>query len=348
MIFRLGELFCGPGGLALGATQADINDPNWRIVHAWANDYDENTCQTYRRNICPESPKSVICADVRRLRLKKLGPIDAFAFGFPCNDFSVIGEKRGIEGKYGPLYSYGVEVLRLYRPMWFLGENVGGLSSANAGTAFHMILDDLKKVGYELYPNLYKFEEYGVPQRRHRIIIVGIRKDLGLKFEIPSIKPYAGSDVSCQTAIEVPPIPEGAPNHEFAHVNDTVVRRLSYIKPGQNVFTADMPDELRLKVKGATISQLYRRLRPDKPSYTVIGNGGGGMHMYHWSENRALTNREKARLQTFPDSFVFEGGVGSVRSQIGMAVPPRGARVIFEAILKTFAGIEYESMKARW
>lgn len=72
------------------------------------------------------------------------------------------------------------------------------------------------------------------------------------------------------------------------------------------------------------------------------------VNMIFRSENRALTNREKARLQTFPDSFVFEGGVGSVRSQIGMAVPPRGARVIFEAILKTFAGIEYESMKARW
>lgn len=348
MEFRLGELFCGPGGLALGAKQADIGLNDWKIKHAWANDYDEDTCRTYRRNICPENPRSVICADVRKLDLPKLGPIDAFSFGFPCNDFSVIGEHLGFDGHFGPLYSYGVKVLRLYQPLWFLAENVGGLSSANEGAAFRKILEDLKDAGYSLYPNLYRFEKYGVPQRRHRIIIVGIRRDLGLRFRVPSTKPYENVDVTCKTALEVPPIAKDAPNHNFTRQGETVVRRLSYIKPGQNVFTADMPDELRLKVKGAKISQLYRRLRPDKPSYTVIGNGGGGMHVYHWEENRALTNRERARLQTFPDWYVFEGGVGSVRKQIGMAVPPRGARVIFEAILKTFAGIEYESMEAKW
>lgn len=348
MGFQLGELFCGPGGLALGAISADIGVEGMKITHKWANDYDEDTCRTYRRNICPENPESVICADVRSLDLSKLGSIDAFAFGFPCNDFSVIGEKRGLQGRYGPLYSYGVEVLRLYHPLWFLAENVGGLSSANAGAAFRMVLKNLEEAGYSLYPNLYRFEQYGVPQRRHRIIIVGIRKDLGLEFKVPSTRPYEKVDVSSRAAIEVPPIEKRAPNHEFARVGSVVERRLSYIKPGQNVFTADMPEELRLKIKGATISQLYRRLNGDKPAYTVIGNGGGGMHVYHWEENRALTNRERARLQTFPDSFVFEGGVGSVRRQIGMAVPPRGARVIFEAILKTFAGIGYESMKARW
>lgn len=347
MIFRLGELFCGPGGLALGAKQADIGDPNWKITHAWANDYDENTCRTYRRNICPENPESVICADVRTLDLSTLGPIDAFSFGFPCNDFSVIGEHQGLGGKFGPLYSYGIEILRLYHPLWFLAENVGGLSSANQGYAFMKILKEMRYSGYFVYPNLYKFEEYGVPQTRHRIIIVGIRDDLGLKFEVPSTRPYAAIDISCKTAIEVPPIEIGTPNHEFAHQSETVIKRLGYIRPGENVFTADMPEHLRLKVKGATISQLYKRLDPNKPAYTVIGNGGGGMHVYHWKEPRALTNRERARLQTFPDDFIFEGGRGSVRKQIGMAVPPRGARVIFEAILRTFAGIPYEKMEAK-
>ena len=347
MIFRMGELFCGPGGLALGAKEADIGLSDWKITHAWANDYDENTCRTYRRNICPDDPESVICADVRNLDLGRLGPIDAFAFGFPCNDFSVIGEKQGVHGAYGPLYTYGVEVLRLHHPLWFLAENVGGLSSANGGNAFEMILDDLRNSGYRVFPNLYKFEEYGVPQTRHRIIIVGIRRDLPYQFRIPSIEPYKDLDVTCKTAIEVPPISEGAPNHEFTKQSERVVERLKWIKPGENVFTADMPEELRLKVKGARISQLYKRLDPDKPAYTVIGNGGGGMHVYHWSENRALTNRERARLQTFPDWYTFEGGVGSVRKQIGMAVPPRGARVIFEAILKTFAGVKYESMRAK-
>lgn len=348
MIFHMGELFCGPGGLALGAIQANIGDPGWKIKHAWANDYHEDTCRTYRRNICPEKPESVICADVRTLDLSSLGPIDAFAFGFPCNDFSVIGEHLGFDGHFGPLYSYGVEILHLYHPLWFLAENVGGLSSANQGKAFKTILHALEDAGYSLYPNLYKFEDYGVPQSRHRIIIVGIRKDVGLEFKIPSSKPYAAIDNTCKTAIDIPPIAEGAPNHEFTRQSPIVVERLGYISPGENVFTADMPERLRLKVKGAKISQLYRRLNPNKPSYTVIGNGGGGMHVYHWSEPRALTNRERARLQTFPDWYVFEGSKDSVRRQIGMAVPPRAARVIFEAILKTFAGVSYESVKARW
>ena len=101
-----------------------------------------------------------------------------------------------------------------------------------------------------------------------------------------------------------------------------------------------------LNVKGAKISQIYKRLDPEKPAYTVTGSGGGGTHIYHWSEDRALTNRERARLQTFPDTFVFEGSKESVRKQIGMAVPCNGAQIIFEAILKTFAGIPYESMEA--
>ena len=124
MIFRLGELFCGPGGLAWGAMNADIGNPDFGIVHAWANDYDENTCQTYRRNICPNAPETVYHADVRKFDLKNLAPIDAFAFGFPCNDYSVVGEQKGMEGVYGPLYSYGITVLKRYKPQWFLAENV--------------------------------------------------------------------------------------------------------------------------------------------------------------------------------------------------------------------------------
>ena len=94
------------------------------------------------------------------------------------------------------------------------------------------------------------------------------------------------------------------------------------------------------------MSQIYKRLNPTLPSYTITGSGGGGTHVYHWEEPRALTNRERARLQTFPDDYVFEGSKESVRKQIGMAVPCNGAKIIFEAILKTFAGIEYESMPA--
>lgn len=346
MIFRLGELFCGPGGLAYGAMNATIENPLFKIVHQWANDYDADTCNTYRFNICPDNPNTVYHADIRNFDLTTLAPIDALAFGFPCNDYSVVGEQKGMDGVYGPLYSYGIKVLNLYRPMWFLAENVGGLRNANDGKAFKKILQEMADAGYTVTPHLYKFEEYGVPQARHRIIIVGIRNDLNVVYHVPSPVPYANLDNTCKTAIEVPPISLDALNHEFTKQSETVIKRLNYIKPGENAFTANIPEELQLNVKGAKISQIYKRLDPNKPAYTVTGSGGGGTHIYHWSEPRALTNRERARLQTFPDTYKFLGSKESVRKQIGMAVPCRGAQIIFEAILKSFANIDYEYIDA--
>ena len=140
----------------------------------------------------------------------------------------------------------------------------------------------------------------------------------------------------------MPPIPKDALNNERTKQSPQVIERLEHIKPGQNAFTADLPERLRLNITGAKISQIYKRLDPDKPSYTVTGSGGGGTHIYHWDEPRALTNRERARLQTFDDTYEFMGSKESVRKQIGMAVPCRGAKIIFEAILKSFAGIPYD------
>ena len=346
MIYKLGELFCGPGGLAYGAINADIGIPEYRIIHQWANDYDANTCRTYTENICKNRPETVYHEDIRKLNMDKLSPIDALAFGFPCNDYSIVGEKKGMNGIYGPLYSYGVKALKKFRPQWFLAENVGGLRNANNGKAFSKILKELRNAGYTLTSHLYKFEEYGIPQARHRIIIVGIRNDINVIYHVPSTKLYAGIDNSCKTAIEVPPIPKNAPNNEKTQQSAIVIRRLEHILPGQNAFTANLPDELKLHIKGAKISQIYKRLEPNKPSYTVTGSGGGGTHIYHWKEPRALTNRERARLQTFPDTYVFYGSKESVRKQIGMAVPCKGAKIIFEAILKSFAGIEYPYVEA--
>ena len=343
-IYRLGELFCGPGGLACGAMNANIGIQDYKIVHQWATDYDLSTCETYIHNICPDNPTSVVCEDVRKLDIAKLGDIDSLAFGFPCNDFSVIGEKKGFDGTFGQLYQYGVKALKLYKPDWFLAENVGGLARVSEGGAFRVIIQDLKNAGYRVYPHLYKFEQYGIPQSRHRIIIVGIREDLSFEYMPPSPASFANVDNTCKTALEIPPIPADAFNNEFTKQSATVTERLTYIKPGQNVFTADLPERLQLKVKGAKISQLYKRLDPTKPAYTVISSGGGGTHIYHYTEPRALTNRERARLQTFPDSYVFKGSKESVRKQIGMAVPVKGAQIIFEAILKTFAGIPYEAI----
>ena len=348
-VFRMGELFSGPGGIACGAREAKSADGRYRIEHAWASDYDEDTCRTYAKNICNGDDNHVYCEDVRNLDISKLGPIDAFAYGFPCNSFSSVGEHQGLnDDKFGMLYWYGIEVLKMYQPKWFLAENVSGMKSAGAGEHFKQILKDMEDAGYVLVPHMYKFEKYGIPQTRHRIIIVGIRKDLdaqGIKFHVPSPEPYKNVDVSARTALAN--IPQDAPNNEVRNLNIKVQERLSYIKPGENAWTADMPEELRINTK-TKISQIYRKLDPDKPSYTVTAAGGGGTFMYHWSdEQRELTNRERARIQTFPDNYEFVGKYSSVRKQIGMAVPPKGAEIIFNAILNSFAGIEYPWIEAQ-
>lgn len=344
MKFRLGELFCGPGGIAEGAIKSEIENSSFGIIHAWANDYDKDTCETYRKNICQGRPKSVIHEDIRKLNMDKLSAIDALAFGFPCNDYSIVGEQKGMDGVYGPLYSYGVKALKHFKPMWFLAENVGGLRNANDGNAFAKILSELRGAGYTITPHLYKFEKYGVPQARHRIIIIGIRNDLDVVYRVPSPAPYSEMDNTCKYAIENPPIPSDALNNERTRQSETVIQRLKHIKPGENAFTAQIPKELQLNVTSVKISQIYKRLDPTKPAYTVTGSGGGGTHIYHWEEPRALTNRERARLQTFPDTYEFLGSKESIRKQIGMAVPCKGAQIIFEAVLRSFAGIDYESI----
>lgn len=349
-IYKMGELFCGPGGIALGAHNAADEIPGIKIEHAWANDYDPTTADTYRENTPGASEETVYVGDVRELDTDALPPIDGFAFGFPCNDFSLVGKQKGLDGTYGPLYSYGINVLKSHKPEWFVAENVGGLSGANEGLAFPYILREMQRAGYTVVAHKYRFEEYGLPQARHRIIIVGLRDDIaakGVAFKVPApTTPEPSMMRTSKQAITEPPIPEWATNNEPTRQSEVVKQRLAYIKPGENAFNAtDMPEELRLNVRGAKLSQIYKRLDPNKPAYTVTGSGGGGTHIYHWEEPRALTNRERARLQTFPDWYKFIGSKENVRRQIGMAVPPNGAQVVFEALFKTLEGISYESIE---
>lgn len=368
----MGEFFSGPGGLALGAHKAAEESDIAReleLRHAWAVDLDADSCRTYYNNLnCYGATRDSVKANDVRVYLEQseldgLDSIDGFAFGFPCNDFSIIGEHKGLGGKYGGLYRTGVEVLERKKPKWFVAENVGGIRSANNGAAFRTILHDLVGSGYVITPHLYRFEQYGVPQSRHRVIIVGIHEDLaanGIEFRVPvethgtekeaetlglephELKPYETAGKALGKLI-----PDGTKHCELSRISDRVRDRLDLIEVGQNAFNAsDLPPELRLNVRGATFSQIYRKLDPDRPSYTVTGSGGGGTHMYHWAESRALTNRERARLQTFPDSFEFSGNRTSIRRQIGMAVPVEGARVIFRALFKSLLGIPYRSREA--
>lgn len=347
-VFKLGELFCGPGGIACGAMRAHSADGKLSIEHTWANDFDQDTCKTYIKNICPDSPESVICRDVRDLDIKKLNKIDAFCYGFPCNSFSNVGKHQGLDNeKFGQLYWYGIEVLKKFQPQWFVAENVSGIRSAGSGD-FQIILDDMRAAGYKLNVNLYKAEQYGIPQTRHRVIVVGIRNDIPVEFKVPSPRIYENCDISSRTALSN--IADNALNNEQRSLSKKVMTRLSYIRPGENVWQAEerlggeFPDGLKIKTK-TKISQIYRKLDPNKPAYTVTAAGGGGTFMYHWTD-RELTNRERARIQTFPDDYEFVGSYSSVRKQIGMAVPCKLSEIVITAILNCFAGIDYPSVNA--
>jgi DNA (cytosine-5)-methyltransferase 1 len=316
MMFTVGEFFCGAGGMALGAKQAGFD-------HKFAIDYEFDAVATFSMNVS----HNVWCADIKEINIEQLPYVDGFMYGFPCNDFSIVGKSEGLEGSFGGLYSYGVEYLNFHNPKFFVAENVSGIT---ADGALEIITDALAGAGdhgYELSVHKYKFEEYGVPQKRHRYVIVGFRNDLGLKFEVPE---PSGRIVTAREALS--DIPEWATNNERTKHPKLTVERLSYIKPGENVWQADLPEHLQMKDK-LRLSNCYRKTHPDKPAYTVLAAGGGGSHGYHW-EDRALTNRERARFQTFPDSFNFVGGKESVRKQIGMAVPVLGARIILEAVRK--------------
>ncbi len=340
--FKLGELFCGPGGLAYGAIHSKSDDGEFCVTHAWSTDYDKDSCDTYIHNICPSSPETVICQDVRNLDINSLSPIDAFAYGFPCNSFSNVGEHQGLSNeKFGQLYWYGVEVLRKFRPKWFIAENVSGIRSAG-NNDFKVILNDLKESGYNLTVHLYKAEDYGIPQTRHRVIIVGIRDDIKVTYRVPDPKMFSHIDNTVGNALSH--ISENAPNNEVRKISHNIVERLSFIKPGQNIWQAEneLPEHLKIRTK-TKISQIYRKLDPNKPSYTITASGGGGTFGYHW-ENRELTNRERARIQTFPDNYAFTGTYSSVRKQIGMAVPCELSKIVVTAILNSFAGIPYNSI----
>ena len=365
----MGELFSGPGGMALGARRAADAIDGVQLTHAWANDYDLDTCKTYRRNILvpeygeqaqvvessaslPASGGGIVHQNVHQLDIEALSDIEGFAFGFPCNDYSLVGEWKGLRGEFGPLYSYGVKVLASKQPKWFVAENVSGLRGANEGRAFRQILQHLQRPedgpSYKLVPHLYSFDDYGVPQRRQRIVIVGIRDDVDVDFRVPSPEIYSEANVTAEHGITSPPIDLYAPNHEFTRQSQNVIDRLNLMRAGEHAFSPRvlevLPKHLRINTR-TTLSTTYKRLEPNKPAYTVTGAGGGGSHMYHWSANRALTNREKARLQTFPDDFVFEGRKDSVRKQVGMAVPVDGAAAIFTALFKSFAKLPYPSIE---
>jgi DNA (cytosine-5)-methyltransferase 1 len=350
------SLFAGCGGMDLGAEQSG------RAGIVWAIDNEHWAVETYRRNL----GRHILEADITETPVPAV-PCDVLLAGPPCQDYSTLWNHDGLKTARGNLFRQVARYLDVLRPAGFVLENVPGLLSANRGAAWTLVRHSLRApssfagenkgqraVRYDLSAQVVDMADLGVPQHRERLIVVGVRRDLGIRPPvIPT--PYAGDPVTVRQALDEHPLLPDAHNHEVGLDSPDVVERLRLIPPGSNyeVIPADHP----LAVRGL-ISHVYRRLDPDKPSYTVIAGGGGGTHGYHHAEPRRLSNREKARLQGFPDDFVFEHGCGPgkrearsmyprVRRQVGNAVPPPAARLIVQMLAETLARAGVSPRSAR-
>lgn len=330
--FSAVSLFSGCGGMDLGAEMTGL------VKTVWAIDNDPWAVQTYRQNL----GSHIWNADIREIEFPDV-PCDILLAGPPCQDYSSLWNHDGAKTPRGNLFREVARFLDQRSPKAFVLENVAGLLSANHGEAWLLVRHALRAPSqflygapgprYEVAAQIVNFADLGVPQHRQRLIVVGVRKDLGIR--PPAIpRPYQAAHRTVRDALDSAPISPSAANHEIGLDSTTVVERLKLIAPGENY--RSIPGGHPLAVKGL-ISHVYRRLDPDQPSYTVIAGGGGGTHGYHHVEPRRLSNRERARLQSFPDDFVFAGGEGRsayprVRRQVGNAVPPEAGRVIVRTL----------------
>ena len=339
------SIFSGCGGLDYG-----FHMEGYKTI--WANDFAEWAVKSFAANF----GNVIKCEDITKINPYQDATIpncDIVLGGFPCQDFSIIWKQPGLNGKRGGLFRHFAEFVDAKKPKAFVAENVKGLITANKGKAIETIIKDFESIepGYIVKPHLYNFAEYGVPQFRERVLFVGIRIDTGFDFVHP--KPTHGPQAPLPyvTAGEALRGVENIPtNNEHINIKDKTRRMLELIPEGGN-FT-DIPKDNPLYVKGM-ISHVYRRINRNEPAKTIIAAGGGGTWGYHYPEPRPLTNRERARLQSFPDSFIFEGSVAEVRRQIGNAVPPVGVCELAKRLKPLFTGEyqpidlmpEYELMK---
>ena len=344
-VLQYGDLFSGAGGLSLGAAQSAVIRPDGHTAGLRpivAIESDETAAESYARAL-GHRPR---VADIRHVMPSELPDVDVLGFGFPCNDFSEMGRRRGLRGAHGPLYLEAVRLLRALRPLAFVAENVRALRSAHGGRALEQIRHDLARSGYFVVAHLMRAHDYDVAQMRERIFIVGVRRDLQRTFQPP-----VPSTLDALTVAQVldKPLPPGAENIEPMGMSDMTAARLQHIRPGESLWQAqerpDFPPELRDERPTDKRFRGYLRcLDPDRPAWTVIASGGGGAKTYHHREPRPLTNRERARLQGIGDEIAFAGARNEVRRQIGMAVPPPLARAVFEALLKTLLDVPYASL----
>jgi DNA (cytosine-5)-methyltransferase 1 len=375
------SLFCGSGGCSLGFQRA-----GYEIV--FATDLNKAAIKTYQANF-PET--KVIGTDIRNLDFGKVlagldlavGELDILIGGPPCQGFSTAGLRFWDDPRNMLLKEY-VNALYVIKPKWFLMENVEGLLTADKGRYIYEVILALIECGYQIRLEKVYAQEYGVPQRRKRVVIVGNR--LGIDFKFPESKILAHgkifrySDITLRHTITGLPSPSinaqeqidytskptsswekylrgtaaKAIDHFLQEMTDLQIRRIKALKPGQTM--KDLPTELQhesfkkranRRVIDGTPSERrggapsgLKRLLFDEPCLTITG--ASTREFIHPHEDRPLTIREAARIQTFPDDFLFLGSTSDKIQQIGNAIPPLMSYAFAQHIQEKY-GFEQES-----
>ena len=322
-MFKILSIFTGAGGLDLGF-HGDFNFLNKNFKKLpfktkVALELSPYACETLKENKIFFENTTILNENILTFNKKEIeGEFDVLLGGFPCVTFSMVGKRKGVvDNINGQLYESFAEYVEYFKPKIFLAENVKGMLSANNGEAIKIIKERFERTGYNLKIFLVNFANFGVPQLRERVLFIGIRNDIKTEFIPPEIILSSNKFISTEEAFKN--LNNKIPNHNFLKQTERVKQRLKAIPEGGNF--KDLPPELAIK---GMMSNIYRRLDRNKPLYTILASGGGGTWTYHYKEPRALTNRERARIQGFPDSFIFKGSNIEVRRQIGNAVPPVG------------------------
>lgn len=339
------DLFCGCGGLSLGFEKAGFNV--LLGIDAW-----QDAITTFNYN---HKNSKGICADLSTLNPEEIEKelngktVDLIIGGPPCQGFSVAG-KRIVDDERNKLYKNFVRFVEYYKPKAFMMENVPNILSIGDGIVKDSIVKDFSDLGYKVVYRILTASDYGVPQNRRRAVFVGLQNGMEFKYPHSTVKnritsKEAISDLPDKTITDGDKYPlepqseyqktmrenaKGLYNHRITLHTEQTKRIISLVPDGGNY--KDLPLELQNTRK---VHIAWTRLDSTKPSFTI---DCGHNHHFHYEYNRVPTVRESARIQSFPDDFVFLGKQGSQLRQVGNAVPPLMAEEIAKQMKKLLEG----------
>jgi DNA (cytosine-5)-methyltransferase 1 len=319
------DLFSGAGGFSLGFD-------NKGFQNIFSIDIEPNFCKTYKYNF---SNHQLIEKDICELSdseieyLKNSQDIDVVIGGPPCQGFSIAGNigRKFVDDPRNRLFKEFVRVVKVIKPKFFVMENVARLYSHNKGETRIEIINDFEKLGYKVDCKILNSADYGVPQVRKRVIFIGSKEKKKIQFPANEIDKY----ISVKEALSSYPRLESGeessiPNHIAMSHSEQMLNKMSYVTDGGD------RNEIPVKIRPTSgDARKYIKYASNKPSVCVTGDM---RKIFHYEQNRALTVRELAKLQSFPDDFIFKGNRISQQQQVGNSVPPKMAEAIAKVIIK--------------